>query len=270
MHKTITLILSVLLLGLFASSVYAKSDEFPGRAKFPNLPYMELDELHNKRDDVIVVDARSILEFETLKIKGAINISVASKTFGDKVLQLRQTSVKPIVFYCNGRKCMKSFLAVKKAKAVGIKNVYAYDAGVFEWTVAHPEEAVLLEQSPVNVNALISRKDFRKRLLTPDTFSTKAIDMGKQSIVLDVRDKFQRSGVGFYPGKERWVSLDEKKKLAKYLTKAKKSNKTLFIYDEVGKQVRWLQYALEQHGIKDYFFMDKGAHAYFAAMSNWK
>lgn len=269
MRKTMTIILSVLLFGLFASSLHAKTDEFPGRVKFPKLPYMELEELHNKFDDVIVVDARSILEFETLRIKDALNIPVAGKTFEEKVLKLRKSTDKPIVFYCNGRKCMKSFIAVQKAIDAGVLNVYAYDAGIFEWTVAHPEQAILLEQSPVNVAALISKKNFKKRLLHPDTFSTKAADMGNQSMVLDVRDKYQRSGVGFFPGKERWVSLDDKKKLEKYLAKAKSSNKTLFIYDEVGKQVRWLQYALEKNGIKNYFFMDKGARAYYASMSNW-
>lgn len=269
MQKTLTIILSVILLGLFTSSLQAKTDEFPGRVKYPKLPYMELEELNEKLNDVIVVDARSILEFETLRIKNAVNIPVASKTFEERVIELRKKSDKPIVFYCNGRKCMKSFIAVEKAMEAGVKNVFAYDAGIFEWTVAHPDQAILLEQTPVRVTALISKDNFKKRLLNPDTFSTKAADLGNESMVLDVRDKFQRSGVGFFPGKERWVSLDDKKKLDKYLAKAKNSNKTLFIYDEVGKQVRWLQYALEKHGIKNYFFMDKGARAYYASMSNW-
>lgn len=269
MHKTLSLILSVLLLALFSTGLYAKNDDFPGRVKYPDLPYMELDDLYEKRNDVVIVDARSILEFDTLKIKGAVNIPVAGKAFENQVQELRNSTSKPIVFYCNGRKCMKSFIAVKKAQAAGINSVYAYDAGIFEWTVAHPDEAILLEQTPVNVKDLISKKDFSKRLLNPDSFSTKAMDMGTQSMVLDVRDKFQRAGVGFYPGKERWISLDDRKKLEKYLAKVKKANKTLFIYDEVGKQVRWLQYALEKHGIKKYYFMDKGARAYYAAMSNW-
>ena len=86
-----------------------------------------------------------------------------------------------------------------------------------------------LDQTPVDVNHLISKQNFHKRLLNPDMFSTRAIDMGKESMVLDVRDKYQRAGVGFYPGKERWVSLDNKAALQKYLVKAKQSKKTLFI-----------------------------------------
>lgn len=274
MRKILSLICFTLILGLVSTALYAKEgakeSEFPGRVKYPDLPYMELADLYSKRDDVVIVDARSLLEYDTLKIKGSLNIPVASKSFENQVQELRSKSSKPIVFYCNGRKCMKSFIAVKRSQDAGISGVYAYDAGIFEWTMAHPDEAVLLEQTPVDTKALISKKDFSKHLLNPDLFSTKAIDMGTDSMVLDVRDKFQRAGIGFYPGKERWISLDDKKKLDKYLAKAKQSKKTLFIYDEVGKQVRWLQYALEKHGIRDYYFMDKGARAYYAAMSTWK
>ena len=269
MHKTIIMI-STLLFALLTTTVYAKAGAFPGRDKYPDLPYMELSDLYGKLNKVVVVDARSMLEFDTLHIKNAINIPVAGKTFEQQVMDLRKKTAKPIVFYCNGRTCMKSFHAVKKSIDVGVKDVYAYDAGIFEWTVAHPDLAVLLDQTPVDVNHLISKQKFHKRLLNPDTFSSKAMDMGKDSMVLDVRDKYQRAGVGFYPGKERWVSMDDKDKLQKFLLKAKQKNKTLFIYDEVGKQVRWLQYALEKLGIKDYYFMDKGATAYYTSLASWK
>jgi rhodanese-related sulfurtransferase len=269
MHKSI-LVLFTLIFAVFTTTVCAKPGTFPGRVKYPDLPYMELSDLYSKLNDVVVVDARSILEFDTLHIKNAINIPVAGKTFEQQVMELRQKTPKPIVFYCNGRTCMKSFHATKKAIAAGVKDVYAYDAGIFEWSVAHPDEAVLLGQSPIDVNHLISKKNFHKRLLNPDAFSIRAIKMGGESMVLDVRDKYQRAGVGFFPGKERWVSLDNKKKLQKFLLKAKRNNKTLFIYDEVGKQVRWLQYALQKLGIKNYFFMEKGATAYYASLADWK
>jgi hypothetical protein len=44
----------------------------------------------------------------------------------------------------------------------------------------------------------------------------------------------------------------------------------LFIYDEVGKQVRWLQYTIEELGLKNYYFMDKGAKAYYSSIATWK
>lgn len=37
-------------------------------------------------------------------------------------------------------------------------------------------------------------------------------------------------------------------------------HQTLLIFDQVGKQVRWLMYHLEVAGIKDYYFLDQGAN----------
>lgn len=263
-------IILTLALSFFAwssTTAIANNDEFPGRKEFPKVPIYETAQLNDNFRDVVVVDTRSEYEFQTLRIKGSINIPVASKSFEQQIEKLRLKTDKSIVFYCNGRTCFKSYLAVKKASAVGVKNVFAYDAGIFEWTTAQPKKAVLLGKSPVNVSSLIASNKFKSRLLDPDTFSEKA--MGSSTLVLDVRDKYQRAGVGFYPGKERWVSLDNKEQLAKHLKKAKAKNQTVYIYDEVGKQVRWLQYALEELGIEKYYFMDKGAKAYYASMATW-
>lgn len=255
---------SVLSLFLLSTvGAFAAGEDFPGRKKYPKIPYIELADLHKTLKQVVVVDARSKLEFETLRVKNSVNIPVASKKFEEEVAKLRSTTDKPIVFYCNGHTCMKSYIATKKAMAVDVKNVHAFDAGIFDWTKAHPDEAVLLGASPVNVAKLIPKSQFKKRLLTPDHFSDRATTPGKKLMVIDVRDKFQRAGVGFYPGLERWASLDQQKKLDGYIKKAKKQNRTLLIYDEVGKQVRWLQYALEKAGVKDYYFMKKGAREYY-------
>lgn len=250
-------------LTLCLSTASADDSSFPGRAKFPEVPVYEMGELKDALNDVVVVDARSSYEYETLRIKGAKNIPVASKTFEENIANLRANTDKPIVFYCNGRSCFKSYIASKKARTAGIKNTFAFDAGIFEWTKANPKQAVLLGQSPVKSANLIPSKKFKSRLLTPDHFSEKATSEGHPSLVLDVRDKYQRAGIGFFPGKERWVSLDQKERIIRYINKAKKQNKTLYVYDEVGKQVRWLQYEIEKAGLKNYYFMKKGASGYF-------
>jgi len=268
--RRVVLPLLAALLGLLSLSATAASGDFPGRKEFPNIPVYELSELHKKFKDVVIVDTRSNYEFNTLRIKGSLNIPVAEDTFEQEVAKLRAKTDKPIVFYCNGRTCHKSYIAVKRVQEAGIQNTFAYDAGVFEWVTAHPDLGALLGKSPVNLQNLIASSKFKARLLDPDTFSEKASEMGSNSMVLDVRDKFQRAGVGFFPGKERWAALDDKAKLEGFLKKAKAGNKTLFIYDEVGKQVQWLQYALEDMGIKNYYFMHDGAKAYYATLSNWK
>lgn len=253
-------------LAMLLSSAYAADSGFPGRATYPEIPVMEKEDLQKQIQNVVVVDARSDLEFDTLRIKGAVNIPVAAKDFEEQVKALRAKTDKPIVFYCNGRTCMKSYIAAKKSLAANVTDVHAYDAGMFEWAETYPDQAELLGKSPVNKHDIISMNQFEKRLLNPDDFSNKAYDLGNNSMILDVRDKFQRGATGLYPGKERWVSLDKREALNKYIEQAKKENKTLFIYDEVGHQVQWVQYALEKAKVSNYFFMQHGAKAYYAAM----
>lgn len=254
--------IAITILLLFSQQLYA-AEGFPGREKYPDIPVIEITNLYQQFNDVVIVDARSYYEFETLRIKGAVNLPVANEDFQFKVLDLSRKSNKPLVFYCNGHTCMKSYIAVKKALIAGVKNAYAFDAGIFDWTKAYPKHAELLGSSPVDQSHLISQKKFKSRLLHPDAFSESIVNDKNKSIVVDVRDKYQRAGVGFYPGLERWASLDDRKKLNHYIQRAKQENKTLYIYDEVGKQVRWLQYALEREGIKNYYFMEKGARAYY-------
>ena len=261
-------LIQIALITLLSTSsflAYSADEGFPGREKYPSVKYIELQELNTRkaRNEVVIVDARSNYEFETLRIKGAINIPVANKSFEEDIKALRKKTDKSIVFYCNGHRCMKSYIAAKRCMEAEIDDVIAFDAGIFDWTKKYPKQSVLLGNSPVNPSKLIASKRFKSRLLDPDTFSEKIIDANNRRIVIDVRDKFQRAGVGFYPGIERWAALDDRKKLQRYIEKAKRENKTLFIYDEVGKQVRWLQYALEKAGVRNYYFMEKGARAYY-------
>ncbi len=251
---------------LLSNWSYAAEEGFPGRVleKYNMVSVIELDDLHRRRDEFVVVDARSGFEFATLRIKGAVNIPVTSKGFEAMLGNLRKQSDKPIAFYCNGHTCMKSYRAAKRAMAAGLDEVYAYDAGIFDWARAYPDEAELLGESPVNAAHLISKKAFKARLLDPDTFSDKATaGSPKTRLIIDIRDGFQRASVGFFPSLERWASLGDMDKLRKYLKKAKAEKRTLFIYDNVGKQVRWLQYELEARGLKDYWFMEKGAKGYY-------
>ncbi len=256
-----------LLISIFSSTTAIANGEFPGRAEYPEIPLYQKSDLLKDLNNVVVVDARSSLEFETIRVKGAVNIPIASKKFPEMVKALRKTTKKPIVFYCNGRTCYKSYKAAKTAMAAGVKNVFAYDAGIFEWAKSYPKYSVLLGKSPIDPSKIIPKSKLKERFLKPEKFTEAARSTpGNKRLILDVRDMYQRAGVGFFIGIERWASLDDKKKLNKYLQKAKKDKRTLYIYDETGKQVRWLQYTLEQHNIKDYFFMKKGAKGFYKDM----
>lgn len=256
-----------LLISLFSSISVFASEGFPGRAEFPEIALYEKSDLLINLNKVVIVDSRSSLEFETLRIKNAVNISVADRDFAKKVKALRKTTAKPIVFYCNGRSCYKSYKAAKISLRAGVKNVFAYDAGVFEWAKTYPEHAVLLGNSPMDPNKIIPKSKLTSRFLTPQKFAEIARSTPRsEKLIIDVRDKYQRAGVGYFMGMEKWASLGDQKKLDKYLKKAINEKRTLFIYDETGKQVRWLQYTLERHNVKNYYFMKKGAKQFYKDM----
>jgi rhodanese-related sulfurtransferase len=248
-----------LVMALSVTAVKA-ADEFPGRKLYPDVSVMSTDDLKRKFKSVVVVDARTRYEFDTIHVKGAENILVSKNSFANEVKALRERTTKPIVFYCNGHTCMKSYKAARRAMSAGVKNVYAYDAGIFDWTRNNPDLAVLVGRSPVRVSDLISKKDFKKRLLAPAEFQKRV--SRSNVMVLDVRSRLQRAGAGLFPFEEKFASLDDKQKLDRYLNQAKREGKTVLAYDAVGKQVRWFEYYLRSKGIKNYYFMKHGADGY--------
>ncbi|WP_455199529.1 rhodanese-like domain-containing protein [Kaarinaea lacus] len=260
-------VLSILVL-LFAHQVFAADakKEFPGRDTYPEVKYIELNDFYQKlkKKEVTVVDVRSKYEYETLRVNGALNIPLASSTFVSEMTKLRESDDKPIVVYCNGKTCMKSYKAARKCDSKNIKNVVAYDAGIMDFASAYPKDAILLGKPLNDPKKLISKSNFKKHLLSPDKFGDRLAETS--DIVLDVRDRFQREGISIFVGREHRVPIDNTKRLDRYINKAIAGNKALLIYDAAGKQVRWLQYYLEDKGLKSYYFMAGGINAYYKDM----
>lgn len=244
-----------------ATEKTTKNDAFPLRAKYIDVAILETADLEKRFGEVVVVDVRTKYEFDTLRIKDALLIPVTDRNFTEQVRKLRESTSKPIVFYCNGKTCHKSYDATLYALNARIPGVLCYDAGIDDWSRTHPERTVLLGKSPIKVDDLISHDQFKARLLDPKAFEAKS--EGK-AIILDVRDKSQRDSP-LFPFREQRASLEDKAALDPVIQQAKKERKTLLIYDQVGKQVQWFQYYLESKGLKDYYFMKGGAQAYFDA-----
>ncbi len=247
---------------LFSFGVQA--DGFPGRHTYPHVKVYETDQLNQEYDNVDIVDARSTFEYEVLHINKAKNIPLHDRAFTKKVRQLQKDG-KPIVFYCNGHTCYKSYKAAKRARIDGIRNVFAYDAGIFDWARAHPEKATLLGHTPVDPDKLISKADLKKHLLSPKAFNDKITD---ETLILDIREPAQRGLLELFPYRQESISMGETQKLRKFLMATKKSGRPLMVYDEVGKQVRWLQYYLQDIGIKNYYFLQGGVKNFFKSLKN--
>ncbi len=242
-------------------NVQADDVSFPHRAKYKNIPIMEVEQLYKELPNVYVVDVRSAYEYETLHIKGAAHIPLSKEKLPSAVRELRKDAGKAVVFYCNGTTCKKSYQAAEIAINAGIANVFAYDAGLETWTKLYPDQSVLLGQSPVKQSEIIDSARFKKHVLPANEFESR---MGPNAVVLDIRDMRQRD-VMLFPFKEERAQLDDRQRIADVVTQAKQANKTLLVYDKVGHQARWFQYYLEKQGLKNYFFLDGGAEGYFEA-----
>ncbi|VAW92270.1 hypothetical protein MNBD_GAMMA22-309 [hydrothermal vent metagenome] len=245
---------------VFSATSYT-AVEFPGRQRYPAVPFITMTDLYKSFNNVVIVDVRSKYEFDTLRIKGAINIPLSSKDFVEKIRELRATQNKKIVLYCNGKTCMKSYKATQKCRVNKIKNVIAYDQGVLDWAKRYPAKSILLGKTPINPKHIISKKEFKTHLIKPEVFEVKI--NSKVAIVLDVRDPFQREALGLFIGIEKRANLDDYTDLDLYISKAKRSKLPIYIYDETGKQVRWLMYYLQQKKVNEYYFMEGGARAFF-------
>ena len=260
--KRFSAIVVLALASLFvATSSQAKSGPFPHREEFKDVPVVESKDLMNKLASVNVVDVRSKYEYQTLHIKGAINIPLNKVDFASQVAKLIKSNSKPVVFYCNGGTCKKSYKAVKEALKGGVRGTKAYDAGIYAWAQIYPEQSVLLGKNPMNANDFIDNKTYKSRIIEAARFEKM---MGPNAIVLDIRDRIQRD-LQLFPFNEHRAELDDTASIRNYVQMAKRSNKTLLVYDKVGKQVRWFQYYLEKEGVRNYYFMKGGSEGYYEA-----
>ena len=251
-----------LMLSPFVLAEDAVDAEFPGRATYSTIPVMELEDMFAQLDKLHVVDVRSQYEFDVLHVKGAKHVALNDPAFDEKIRQLKAEADLPVVFYCNGKTCYKSYKACDKAKGAGIEGAYAYDAGIFDWAKAHPEASVLLGRSPINPASLITKEAFEARLLPPEQFA-EMVHSSSAITVIDIREPMQRAATSLFPNRQTDVTLDDAEGIEATLTAAAKSGAPVLIYDEAGKQVRWFQYYLEDKGIKHYYFMKGGSKAFF-------
>ncbi len=106
-------------------------------------------------------------------------------------------------------------------------------------------------------NKLIRRSEFQKKCLFFEEFKRK-IDETPNALVIDVRDHIQKSGkLPGLPAKVLSSPLDNF--IPNFVRKKLNQDKTLFIFDQVGKQIQSLQYDMNENGYTDYWFLSKGA-----------
>lgn len=265
--------------------------DFPARSnpKYVHVPPVEIETLYNDYISrrVVIVDVRSKIEYDTIHIDGALHIPLSSALFESKVKRIaRENPGKKIAFYCNGTTCLKSYEAQRRAADIGVGSTYAFDLGIPGWAQDFPEKTVLLGK-PMNLSEIkwIPKADFKKKCLPWEVFQKKSLE--NNITLIDARDSMQKGDLSKQEASS--LSSEERKQLETFMLKNDQmiselsathtvlsqpfdklvrniikrgawKDKTLLIFDQVGKQVRWLMYQLEAEGYTNYYFLDKGAY----------
>lgn len=252
---SLLLCLTLLVPALVPLTATADS-EYPLRPYYPEVPFIDTPTLQEDYDTITVVDIRSSFEYDVARINKAILLPLTDKDFANKLEVLRsKESTTPMVFYCNGHTCAKSYQAAQLALSLGFTNIFVYDGGIFDWIMAAPTKATLMGETPARADRIITQAQFAERLLDYDDFTAQAMD--RDTIVIDIRDPFQREMRPRLHG-IRNIPLDP---LLDLVTSRIWTEKRLLFFDAVGKQVRWLQYFLESYGYFDYAFLKRGVRS---------
>lgn len=86
----------------------------------------------DRRESLLVLDARIASEFAQGHLPGAVNLDEKAGVTLQSTLPRDKSS--PVLFYCNGPKCLKSFESAKKTLELGYRKVYWFRGGIPEWT----------------------------------------------------------------------------------------------------------------------------------------
>lgn len=244
------------------------AEDFPLRDKYAQagVETIETEELAEALDDYAVVDARSQYEYETLRVQGAHSIPLASGDFSEGVRALAEETDKPLVFYCNGVTCAVSYKAALKAEGAGLTDSLVYDAGIFAWAQANPDRTELLGETLGDPNKLISDAQFERHVLAEDPFFSR-IERSEDPIIVDIRNRDQRAGISLFQMQDRHIPLTtDNSELDALIRTAKTEGRPMFFVDATGKQVRWLQYYLEEKGVPEYWFLKDGVSSVYESM----
>jgi rhodanese-related sulfurtransferase len=254
-----TLVSIMVLMFTLGSVVFATGMEFPYRKDFPQVSTIETQALFTgyEAGDIIIVDVRSKIEYEVIHPTGAVHIPISNKNFVKNVQALMADNPgKKVAVYCNGVTCLKSYKAAQKLQNAGISNCFAYDSGIPAWASTYPKNTQLLGKTLVDPEKqLIPKSEFKQKCLPIDAFKE---ELGvKSGLAIDVRDHIQRSAKIAGLEKSKAIPLD--KFIPNFVSKKAHQDKPLFIFDQVGKQVRWLEYYLVENGYNEYYFLAGGA-----------
>lgn len=251
--------------------------QFPNRKFYPGLNYISTEQLVKDVADnkYLVIDARPALGYNTLHIKGAENIHSGDKQFIEKFIERINKNNKPVVFYCGGLTCLKSYkasqMALEELSRRKIKReVYTYDSGISAFAYASPEHVLKNGKAISDDNPILDIKKLKQHARSPEHFiEIINNDSSNEHLILDVREKSQRILRKLFMFKrEKKITVLEPEKLIAFLNKTRDSGKTLMVYGAVEKQIESVFQLIQMTGLKKWYYLEGGEYAYSQYMVN--
>jgi rhodanese-related sulfurtransferase len=93
----------------------------------------EVVELTLSRPELVIIDSRKKSEYSKGHIEGAVNLLNTAMRRED-LAALCPDKTSPIIFYCNGIRCLRSSDAIRKVMDWGYRNAFWFRGGWKEWT----------------------------------------------------------------------------------------------------------------------------------------
>lgn len=134
MMKTASRVFLILLASIFSvNTVMAEEKETPQFLEGTvRVSAEEVIGLVEKFDNLVIVDSRKKSDLTKGYIEGSVSLP-NTETTPDTLAKLVPNKSTPIVFYCNGIKCGRSWKAAKVALAEGYSKIYWFRGGMEEW-----------------------------------------------------------------------------------------------------------------------------------------
>ena len=119
---------------LFAVGTAALANEAPIELEgATTINANDVIEMVQKLDKLVILDNRSVADYEAGHIEGAVRLMDTDLTSEEVLAKVVPTKETPVIFYCNGMKCGRAAKAAAKALGWGYVNVYYYSLGMSEW-----------------------------------------------------------------------------------------------------------------------------------------
>ena len=281
--KNFTLFLLAIFLFPFFNVVNAEDTaadidkQFPNRKFYPGLNYISTEQMVEAIADkrFLVIDARPELGYKTLHIKESLNIHSGDKEFVNKFNQAVSANNKPIVFYCGGLACRKSYeasvMAMEEFQKRKInRTVYTYDSGITAFAYASPKDVLKNGKDISEDNPILDRKKLKKHAKSAEEFIEMINnDENNEYVILDIREPKQRILRKLFMFKdEHKITVHKPQELTGFLNYIKQSKQVLMIYGAVEKQIETVFALIQTSGIKKWFYLEGGEYAYSQYMIN--